>query len=202
MSYILDALKKSDQERQNHNGPTLQTLHRPQVSRSANSTTTILLVLIVLLLLIGVGFATWYVFFNQLENTNNLGQPQLSQSQPVKPLPQQVPTSKVAENSAQLGAVNQSQQMATPKPTTAVTPSPILAFDELPDNVRAAIPALTFSFHVYSAKPERRTIIINGRRVKEGDLVTSSLKLEEITEQGVVLDWDAHRFYINVVENW
>ena len=30
MSYILDALKKSDQERQQHNGPGLQTIHKPQ----------------------------------------------------------------------------------------------------------------------------------------------------------------------------
>ncbi len=56
---------------------------------------------------------------------------------------------------------------------------------------------------MYSANVDRRTIIINKRRVKEGAVVSEGLTLIEITEKGVVLDWKKrYRFMIDVVENW
>ena len=176
MSYILDALKKSDQERQQNNGPSLQTVHRPHlVNKQARNKTIIILLLLIVLAVIAA--AGWFFYASPV-----LQQPSVS-----KPM---------------------TQPIAQPEPVQAVAPqlTPadyIVEFSELPDPVQKAIPALTFSFHVYSDNPARRTIIINKRRVREGDNISAGLLLEAITEQGVVLQWQGqHRFNINVVESW
>ncbi len=178
MSYILDALKKSDQERQQNNGPSLQTVQRPHLlNKQGRSRHLVLLVLLCLMLVAG----GWY-----LKDITGLTVP--------KPLAQEAVQSPVVA------------PVATPKPVI-VPPvelnQQLVEFSQLPDPVQQAIPALTFSFHVFSDNPERRTIIINKRRVREGNEVSAGLVLEEITEQGVILQWQGqHRFTIDVVENW
>lgn len=175
MSYILDALKKSEQERQQNNGPSLQTVHRPHLINKHAGKRSVLIVLLLLITGAMVLAGGWY-FYN-------------------KPIPDAEPVAAVPA-------------IVEPQLVTDVTPQIELSryiaeFSELPDPVQQAIPALTFSFHVYSDNPARRTIIINKRRVREGDNVSEGLLLESITPQGVVLQWQGqHRFAINVVENW
>jgi general secretion pathway protein B len=74
--------------------------------------------------------------------------------------------------------------------------------NELPDDVRNNLPAMTFSFHVYSENPQQRTIIINNRRMREGDEVSAGLQLQQITDDGVVLLFTAHRIHIGVLSGW
>ncbi|ARN75601.1 general secretion pathway protein GspB [Oceanicoccus sagamiensis] len=175
MSYILDALKKSDQERQQNNGPGLQTVQRPHLMNKQGHTRNIVIILLLLVIMALVLAGAWSIYNKPVATVEEVALPQLA--------PQ-------------------------PQPVAVVSPPPspssyIVEFSELPDPVQKAIPALTFSFHVYSDNPERRTIIINKRRVREGDSVSQGLVLEAITQQGVVLQWQGqHRFTINVVENW
>lgn len=183
MSYILDALKKSDQERQQGKGPTLQTVQRPLRSRRAASAVWLTVAL-------ALGAALAAGFFGYLSRTPAV----VLAPTPIQPAPVVNPNSAPAQRSA-------SAPVAVLAPVDVGTQPP-LAFWELPDPVQAEIPAMTFSFHVFSPSPSRRTIIINERRLHEGDAIKAGLLLEEITEQGVVLRWQQHRFYIPVVDNW
>jgi general secretion pathway protein B len=79
---------------------------------------------------------------------------------------------------------------------------PIQEVDELPEDVRNNLPAMTFSFHVFSSSPQQRTIIINNRRMREGEEVSSGLLLQQITEDGVVLLFEQHRIHISVLSGW
>jgi general secretion pathway protein B len=74
--------------------------------------------------------------------------------------------------------------------------------DELPEDVRNNLPAMTFSFHVFSSTPQQRTIIINNRRMREGDEVSAGLVLQQITEDGVILLFERHRIHISVLSGW
>ncbi len=197
MSYILDALKKSDQERQQNNGPTLQSVHRPPVKKAKNNGLKWAVALLFLVLLLAFSFAGWYFFYGSSFNSPSLNNPSEPANGNTVPL-----TADKVENTPAVVQQTESYRPEYQEVRPAQQMLPVVAFDELPDPVRVAIPALTFSFHVYSDNPERRTIIINKRRVKEGDAITEKLKLEEITQQGVVLNWEQHRFFINVVENW
>ncbi len=178
MSYILDALKKSDQERQQNNGPNLQTIQRPHLinKRGGARNLQVVLLFTVVVLLVAAG---WYFYGGSISiNKASVAAAPVVETQPAPVVTQSLPE---------------------PAPTY----SEPVEFSQLPDPVQQAVPALTFSFHVYSDNPERRTIIINKRRVREGDAVTPGLVLESITSQGVVLQWQGqHRFTINVVENW
>ena len=180
MSYILDALKKSEQERQQDGGPTLQTIHRPRIIHK--DSTSLIVILLLLLCILATSIAGYFFFCAY-------------QQKPVEPVAEKIP----AEQST---AIAPQQVSAAPKATQPPPLKPVVEFWQLPDPVQTAIPALTFSFHVYSESPERRTIIINKRRVKEGDRINEKLLLEEITKDGVVMRWEQHRFYISVVEGW
>lgn len=189
MSYILDALKKSDQERQSRQSPTIQTVHRPARIRKRPLFWIVALVSLVLIVGIGAAVLMWVYGARTVAVVD---------AAPASPSPNQAITTEVSPQPEQPVAAETTQAAA---PSNGAG-SPTVAFSDLPDHIRNEIPALTFSFHVFSETPSSRTIIINNRRVKEGDSVLQNLQLIEITRDGVVLDWKGRRFYINVVDNW
>jgi general secretion pathway protein B len=210
MSYILDALKKSDQERQQNNGPGLQTIQRPhRLDKRRFGFLPVIITSFCCCLLFAASF--WFYFYYQDPRLATVPTATIAATtigpatiDPATETTALDTTTIDVPSSASAAEKNPSDSVAVIKPSTATTatPTPVVEFWQLPDPVQKAIPPLTFSFHVYSDNPERRTIIINKRRVKEGDTIESDLVLEEISQQGVVLQWQGQRFYINVVENW
>lgn len=72
----------------------------------------------------------------------------------------------------------------------------VLEFGQLPDDIRKELPDITIKGHIYSNSPSSRIANINGIVTKEGDTVTSGLKVEEITRTGVIFDYEGVRFHI------
>lgn len=68
--------------------------------------------------------------------------------------------------------------------------------DELPLSIRQEIPEISISVHIYSDSPSERLVNINGSIRHEGDMLTSGIKLIEITDSGVILSYKDSRFYI------
>lgn len=197
MSYILDALKKSDQERQQGAGPSLQTVHRPHNNTAERGWLYLLLALVVLLILALAGLVGWFLFDL---NDNSLEPAKINESA-VATVITELPT-----NSASLNEDSKMAKVSVATASLQSVPSTksrvVVPFSQLPLTVRNAIPAMTFSFHVYSDSPDRRTIIINGRRVKQGAMIDDQLLLDEITANGVIFSWQDHQFSIPVVEAW
>ena len=92
---------------------------------------------------------------------------------------------------------------ATPAPAIAPPPAPAAAapapaandvptVDEMPADVRSALPALPITMQVYSADPKRRFAIIEGTRVTEGESVRG-VTIVEIRASGLVLEFHGHR---------
>jgi general secretion pathway protein B len=88
---------------------------------------------------------------------------------------------------------------ATPAPA-ATPPEPELeslpALGELLPVERDALPALKMTMHVYNAEPDKRFVLIDGHRHREGDRLAPSLTLSEIRRDGAVLDFNGRRFLI------
>ena len=82
------------------------------------------------------------------------------------------------------------------------TSAPVQQLWELPEAVRRGLPPMTYSFHVYSSDPQRRTIIINNRTLREGQQVSDGVLLEEITPDGVILATGGYRVQIPVLGEW
>lgn len=213
MSYILDALKKSEQERQKSSGPTLQTIQRPPLVTGRSGAGFWFLMLLCVALSLALVAAVWRFWQPGVIGStstpqvkdNTQQQQMLSDNKNISNTSAEQHNSDTATQRADDKAAASSEfDVVTPdKPQASADKQPrIVEFWELPDPVQKEVPALTFSFHVYSENPLRRTIIINKRRVKEGDVVADGLTLVEITVDGVVLNWKRFYFRINVIEQW
>ncbi|WP_455210760.1 general secretion pathway protein GspB [Kaarinaea lacus] len=73
---------------------------------------------------------------------------------------------------------------------------------ELPDSVKRALPAISFAGHVYSSTQSQRSVMLNGKKMREGQEVTKGLVLEEITVEGVVLRSQGYRFKLGALQDW
>lgn len=90
------------------------------------------------------------------------------------------------------GAIPPAPAPAPPRPAAAEAPIPRLA--ELPDSTRRELPRLAISGSVYSDDPASRFVIINGEVRREGANLGSDLVLEHIGTRELVLRFKGLRF--------
>lgn len=68
---------------------------------------------------------------------------------------------------------------------------------ELPLAVRQSLPTLNMLVHVYSEAPADRFVLINGTRYREGDELSSGVRLAEIRPEGALVDFRDYRFLLS-----
>ncbi|MFZ5638310.1 MAG: general secretion pathway protein GspB [Pseudomonadota bacterium] len=87
-------------------------------------------------------------------------------------------------------------------PAAAALPSPppatgrIASLAELDPETRKQLPPLKLSMHLWNDAAEQRFVILDGQRLKEGD-VLGELVVERITRDGVVLVWRGARLRLD-----
>lgn len=218
MSYILDALKKSDSERQQRQGPALASVHQQHYFHHRSGQNWGMLLL--LGFIVALGFASFWLY--------HLGYLQIALPAPVAQQTRAA-TAAVLEDPVQIEAPAPSAQ-TTPSPDVAVVAPqarslqsnsigdssaagapvadvmPSLAnireLWQLPSAQRAGIPPLEFSLHVYSSQLDQRSIIINNRMMREGEYVNPELLLKTITPDGVVMKYRNEYFRVRIVDSW
>lgn len=92
--------------------------------------------------------------------------------------------------------------VADPPPAAQVEKPRPAGIRALPDPIKAALPDIAFSFHLYARKPHERRLRVNGKTVGEGDRITNELHVAEITRDGAILEIRGHRFLMGVREVW
>jgi general secretion pathway protein B len=207
VSLILEALKKSEQQRQREKAPNLQSIHQP-VAVAATKSMRPWWLLAVLILLCNMAFFGYWFWRQQNTAASNLSAPAQQTAAPATASttsdanPAQ-PKQSASAPDMQPEFTRISPHHSSVSAAVGETAQPrIEEISELPENVRNNLPAMTFSFHVYSETPEQRTIIINDRRMREGDEISSDLKLQSITQDGVILLFEQHRIHISVLSDW
>ena len=60
----------------------------------------------------------------------------------------------------------------------------------------ARVPEVSMSLHVYDPVSSRRFAFINGQRVLEGTALPNGVRVEAITPEGVILTWQTRRFLL------
>ena len=76
---------------------------------------------------------------------------------------------------------------AVAAPATAAPAAPARTRDDLLA-AGDAVPETQVSLHVYDADPAKRFVFLNGQRLREGDVAANGLRVERIDADGVVLD--------------
>jgi len=91
-----------------------------------------------------------------------------------------------------------SQAATAQRPAAAPAPSAeaaaVVTLQQLPAAIRSRIPPLATSGYLYSGNPADRSVVLNGRLLREGDRVAPQLTLEQLLPDGMVLNYDGHRF--------
>lgn len=85
--------------------------------------------------------------------------------------------------------------LPAPPPDVAVVAAPILpptgsmvSLADLDPATRKLLPPLKLSMHLWNETPAQRFVILDGQRLREGDLL-GELVIERITREGAVLAW-------------
>ena len=212
MSYILEALKKSDKERYQDKIPDLKADHSLPYSRRKNRKFSGWLRpgVLVLGLVCAGAFVWWQLSANQpmpvaetpeervqavSELETPFPRPATTSQKAVagKPVPIEQTKKKAPASVAPVAAKKNSIAVETPLVTSL---PPLL--EDLPIAVRAGIPDLSFAGHVYSDAAPKRLIIINNRVVREGDLISNGLVLRQIDPDGVVLKYEESVFRVKL----
>ena len=205
MSLILDALRKADSERERKSVPGLHTQPVPQLSLEAPVPVRPKRWLWIALG-VGVGLLAslaWYFL------GRDTARPPVERSVPAPdhvagiaaaPAPVAPPNAVVPEPVRELAPpapwpVPERKASGKAGSPASATPA-VYAREQLPDNVRAALPPLAVGGSIYSSTPASRSLILDGRLYRESDQLSSDLQLEEIGQKTAVLRFKGYRFEI------
>lgn len=215
MSFILDALRKSETERQRQAGPGLADAgYRPPLRRRRIWLPLLVIVLLANLVLLSL---VW------LRSNSPPAEPAAIAPAPTM-APQSAAISRTRPNpqpvaDADLEAMANAPALEPDEPATSAagtgpdTPygdAPEPAADAVADIVTDDLPTagqlmasgalptrpMHLDIHVYSTTPAERFVFINTRRYAEGAQLTEGPQIEEITPEGVVLNENGQRFLL------
>lgn len=215
MSFILDALKRSEEERRRQEQPVVPGL----AGASPPAGGRLGLPLLGVGLLLNALLLGWLFWPQPQQQPAAAPSAELAELtvEPAPPAPAELPKpppGALAEaagfgttaSAAARPPVEPASEPA-PKPAPAATPAPTgraavraapPLLGELAPRLRAEIPAIPVNIHVYSPNPAGRFVLIDMRRYHEGDTLASGPRLETITPQGLVLSHAGTRFRIAV----
>lgn len=191
MSYILEALKKSERERAKGNIPTLETVSDTGVSRRA----LWLGVLIGAGALLLVALAAWLVSQQFLRTDSSpvrsatppatsVDEPSASTSTGEDPAPAEASTTR-ADEPRESGSEAASQPTSEAREPQA--PQRVAGISDLDPDAQARVRDVSVNVVSYSRTPERRFVMLNQRIFRESDRVDDGVTVKEILPEGVLL---------------
>lgn len=87
--------------------------------------------------------------------------------------------------------------VVTAAPGANAAPAPVPLLKDLPESLRRQLPALATGGAMYSDSAANRMLIINGQIYREGDSIAAELVLEQIKLNTAVLAFKGQRFSIS-----
>ena len=202
MSYILEALKKSDLERQRGSTPTLQAVQMPLPAPRRPPVFYYGLVGLVLFAGIMIGLLRpWQAEQAQSEMETFTQQtlitiPQQAAPAPV-PMRPQIADKPVEVVPMQNAAPEVTQNVEAPvqqEPAEIVQEQQAMPFEDLPFAIQQEIPAMAVQLHAYSSKRSESLVSINSLRLRDGESLMPGLRLEQITPDGMIFSYKGYRF--------
>lgn len=201
MSYILDALRRSEQERRRLEPAA--TVAAPEPAAAG-----------------GRSWLPWLLGAALAANAAGLGWLLLQEPATAPPpLPTPAVDAAVAAGPPRLGprladiagrpnmpspAVASRPAATSGEARTEPEPAPLPAEPEpplleaLPAEFRRSVPAIGVSVHVYAAQPAARWVLIDGKRYREAQELPGGVRLERIMPDGMVLSFRGTRFLVTL----
>jgi len=258
MSYILEALKKSEQERKRGSVPDIKSVHNYIPTPIASQRTwwpwILLLVVAINVVIFGVVFFGGNTTDNskQSPDSNEMASANTPQektpSNTIETSPStnhetasKMPAASVAHNTKKpepthlakvpvenhhnqqsprvivskvpltrdntLGNTAEQQRIEEEKQKNEVKPGKVkkevaMLPADLPDNIKKQLPSIAFEGHVYSSTVSRRSVMINGKKMRQGDAMSGGLIVKQITPLGAEFEYQGYLFKLNALQDW
>lgn len=192
MSFILDAIKKSDRKRNEARTPDLDPAHAQDLPASRRPVWRWLLLVA---LLFNGALLFWYltdertapavVAESQAPVSGRLAAPQATTS-----------AAERASRQAPLAAAG-AESSAAASSEIPLFRTRIYAIAELPPAVRRRIPELHMSLHAYSSEDVAgRMVRVNDQILRQGGVLEGKFLLEEIRADGAIFRFEGYRFLL------
>jgi len=188
MSFILDALRKSENSRLRQDHPAVfsnrivATRQRLPVWSIVLITLLVVNLLIIALLLLRELSVDSAVVLNPTESSS----PSVTTTAPsemISVVPPDATTESVVTP-------------ATPPVASTESVGLILRDDLIARGT--SLPPTDLNMHVFDANPQQRFVLLNGQRLREGESSREGLLVERITSEGVVLRFGSNTFAVNL----
>jgi len=208
MSFILDALKKSENKRRKKSSQLPRSIHEPVAYKIARPRKWTLWVL--LFLMINAGLLGWLVSSKMVTTDSepvSIKEPAQLKDRKTVPVRTKHDTQSISEDMSS-SFVQKSGTFNNPQPVVAEPSAPgplpiprtekkVYTFQQLPPSVQQQIPELQMALHAYNRDDSKTSMIqLNNRIYREGDRISPMLTLEAITSEGAVVRYDGYRFLV------
>ena len=217
MSFILDALKKSESDRQRQSGPALFEV-KVAPPRTGLPPWAIA---VAALLVVNLAIVMWMLWRHPATRTPDTSAgaaaagattpapapPSVSLPAPVAQPPAAAPSPALLPNPGATNGASDNPDDYAPAADPAA--SPVLGnrvrhgtVDGVPLYQDAAaspgtrIPQLRLDLHVFALRPQDRFVMINMHKLREGDSLPEGVRVESITSEGAVLSYSGSRFLL------
>jgi general secretion pathway protein B len=211
MSFILDALKKSEADRQRNANPGMYEL------KVAPPRTRFPVWAVVLAFLLGINVlvGTWYLMKSDQPTQINRVDAAVkaphapAAAPPVAPETERTDVARgifnpadfepaVEPEKARPAAARTAARGTRPPAAAAARPPATLGLPSREDLMLegVAVPDVSMSLHVYDPDPTKRFAFINGNRIQEGTALPNGILVQSITPEGAILLWQYRRFLL------
>lgn len=220
MSFILDALKKSENSRLRQDHPAIFDAQAAAVRRQGLPRWGIALMVLLGLNLLILAYALW----RPSEQPEAVPTVRTETTTATKSDSANSDTARAAAQTAaapaQVRPAPAAPALAAPPSATSTRPmaaSPSVARDSTPSAfpvsseesptlpsrddllaAGAAIPEANLNMHVYDASPTLRFVLLNGQRLREGEVSREGLRVEQILPEGVLLSAGGNSFMLSI----
>jgi len=210
MSFILDALKKSESERHRNSGPVLMDVRIAPPRRRLPAWAWIIIAVLVANFMV----LAWLLWLSPAKRSAQVrppavaGSPAQTSAAPAQPAAPILPTPSLppplpAEPAGAITTAPAAPPAASQVPAVPAAPAmPAIDTASLPryqDLISAgiALPAIQLNLHVHDAQPASRYVLLNGMKLREGESTPDGLKVLQIVPSGVALEMRGQRFFMN-----
>ena len=213
MSFILDALRKSEQERQRNEQPGIADVRY----QKPNNSWTVWMPLVILLVVINISL----LLFLWLRGSPAATVEPIAAAQPTPALlstPASRPAVDLSYSNRQLASELMPDTQATDQPiaapqtptSTQAKKTPVASAPTSRSNGYGNLPTLMeltlagsielrplhLDIHVFSNQPSERFVFINMAKYREGDTLKEGPVLNAITDNGTVMSYQGRKFII------
>jgi len=218
MSFILDALKKSESDRQRRSGPALFEV-KVAPPRSA---LPLWAVAVAALLVVNLAIVMWMLWRHPAARSADSSTaaaslaaqgPQAAGTPAPAPLSLTAPAASPAAaaplppNPGAASGAGDNPDDYAPAAEPAAAPSlsnrvrratadGVPLYQDAAAAAGASIPQLRLDLHAFAQRPQDRFVMINMHKLREGDSLPEGVHVDSITPEGAVLSYGAARFLL------